>query len=340
MRSFADLPSEIARRTAGGERVVCVLLDAFGWRFLERYGDHPFLKRLAVTPLASQFPSTTTAHITTMNTGQPVERHGLYEWNVFEPAVGDVITPFRFTGPEMPLVLPPEPSFYESLPVASAVFQPSRFSPSAYDRVALRGAAIRPYEELPAALEAAGSEPCGYAYVYFDAIDATGHVCGPSSREFDETVKYALDALEAALPAFAGSTLVVTADHGQIDVAPPRILWLDEIWPKLRGELRHAPAGSARDLFLHVRNPESVAEALRTALGDGAEVLVGDELLALFALEPGPRLLERLGDVCVLPAPGWMAWLRSGNQFQARFRGHHGGRTPEESETWVGFLVS
>ena len=337
MQSFAQLPSEIDRRVAAGERVVCVLLDAFGWRFLERYGDHPFLQRLDVTPLASQFPSTTTAHVTTMNTGQPVERHGLYEWNVFEPAVGDVITPLKFAGPEMPLVLPPEPSFYESLPVASAVFQPSRFSPSPYDRVALRGAAIRPYHDFPVALEEAGREPCGYAYVYFDGIDATGHVCGPGSPEFGDTVKHALDALEAALSALAGSTLVITADHGQIAVDPARTLWLDELWPPLRDQLLHGAAGSARDVFLHVREPERVAAALREVVGDGAEVITGDDLLAQFAPSPGPRLLDRLGDVLVLPEPGRMAWLRSEHAFQTRFLGHHGGRTPEESRTWAGF---
>ena len=58
-----------------------MLLDAFGRRFLERYADHPFLRRLEITPIATQFPPTTTAHVTTMHTGRPVGEHGLYEWN-------------------------------------------------------------------------------------------------------------------------------------------------------------------------------------------------------------------------------------------------------------------
>ena len=52
--------------------------------------------------------------------------------------------------------------------------------------------------------------------------------------------------------------------------------------------------------------------------------------------DAGPRLTARLADVCVLPAPGRMAWLRPIPSRQLRFKGHHGGRTPEESETWVG----
>lgn len=335
MQSFADLPSEIARRAEAGERVVCVLLDAFGLRFLERHGDHPFLRRLEVTELATQFPSTTTAHVTTMQTGLPVEEHGLYEWNVYEPAAGRVITPLR----EAPDTLAELPSFYDRLGVPATVSQPSRFSPSAYDRAICGGARFRPFEDFGAAVRAAGEEGAAYAYVYWDAIDATGHVCGPSSREFDDTVGHALDALEAALPALAGATLMVTADHGQIEVDPARTLWLDELWPQLHGQLRmQAPAGSGRDVFLHVREPEVVAAALRGVLGDAADVVAGEAVLALFAQPAGPRLLERVGDVCVLPEPGRMAWLRSAQAHQTTFSGHHGGRTPEESLTWVGVL--
>ena len=331
MKSFADLPGEIVRWVAGGERVVCVLLDAFGMRFLERYGDHPFLRRLEVTPLDTQFPSTTTAHVTTMNTGLPVEQHGLYEWNVYEPSLGAVVTPLR----EPPASLAGLPSLYERLGVRCTVSQPSRFSPSDYDHALCRGAEFRPYREFGEAVRAAGEEGAAYAYVYFDGIDATGHVCGPASKEFDDTVAYALDGLEAAVPALEGATVLVTADHGQIDVG--ETMWLDELWPPLRTHLRlQAPAGSARDVFLHVRDPEAVAAALREVLGDRAEVVAGEAVLDLFAREPGPRLRERIGDVCVLPGPGRMAWLRSASSFQTTFKGHHGGRSPEETRTWVG----
>ena len=331
MKSFADLPSDIERRVAAGERVVCVLLDAFGMRFLERYGDHPFLRRLDVTPLDTQFPSTTTAHVTTMNTGLPVEEHGLYEWNVYEPATRSIVTPLK----DAPASLGELPSFYERLGVRCTVSQPSRFSPSGYDRVACRGAEFRPYLELGDALRAAGDEGAPYAYVYFDGIDATGHVCGPASREFEDTVHYALDALEGALAALEGATVLVTADHGQVDVDPARTLWLDELWPPLRTHLRlQAPAGSARDCFLHVRDPETVAGELAAVLGERAEVRLASELFP----DAGPRLRARLADVCVLPAPGRMAWLQAYPSRQLEFRGHHGGLTPAESETWVGMM--
>ena len=71
-----------------------------------------------------------------------------------------------------------------------------------------------------------------------------------------------------------------------------------------------------------------------------AEVVQVAELEArgLFG-DVGPRLRARLADVCVLPAPGRMAWLRSAASVEQRFRGHHGGLDPEECETWLGVMV-
>ena len=32
-----------------------------------------------------------------MHTGRPVGEHGLYEWNVYEPALDAIVTPLRFS---------------------------------------------------------------------------------------------------------------------------------------------------------------------------------------------------------------------------------------------------
>lgn len=79
LSSFADIPAQVARRIRAGERVLLILLDAFGLEFLHRHDGHPLLQRLQIVPLRSQCPSTTTAHVTTAHFGLPVEEHGLYE---------------------------------------------------------------------------------------------------------------------------------------------------------------------------------------------------------------------------------------------------------------------
>jgi hypothetical protein len=295
-----------------------------------------------------------------MHSGLPVAEHGLYEWNVFEPALGRVITPLRFSfagdqepdtllgaGIEAADLLPGGPTFYERLAAAGApsfVFQPAAFSPSTFDGAALRGAEQHPYDDLREAVAGAAAaldriEPGrgGYAYVYYDRIDATGHRNGPSSAEFAAASARALDAVHAGLTGAAGLTVLLTADHGQLDVDADRTLWLDELHPPLAA-LPLRPAGSARDVFLHVPEPE--VEATLAALAPHAEVHRVAELVAAgaFGRPAGPRLLDRLATVCVLPPPGRMAWLGSALDMQQGFRGHHGGRTPDESRTWLGEL--
>ena len=47
--------------------------------------------------LATQFPSTTACNVTTVNTGESVALHGLYEWFYYEPRVDDIIAPLLYS---------------------------------------------------------------------------------------------------------------------------------------------------------------------------------------------------------------------------------------------------
>jgi predicted AlkP superfamily pyrophosphatase or phosphodiesterase len=258
VRGFAGLPDQIAALTRAHERVAVILLDAFGLAFVERHAGHPLLRRLAIEPLRTQFPSTTTAHLTTLYSGLPVEQHGLYEWRVYEPLADDVILPLPFldaAGAPLaldPRAIVPSPSFFERLDVPSTVLQPAHIWPSTYSAAALAGATVLPFDTLEQGLAQLGTP--GLSVLYWDAIDAAGHVHGPSSAAFAAAAREALDGVEATLP--KDTLLLVTADHGQIDVAAERLDLLDELWPELPRHLTHGPAGSARDCFLHVPGSE------------------------------------------------------------------------------------
>jgi predicted AlkP superfamily pyrophosphatase or phosphodiesterase len=338
------------------ERVGLVLLDAFGRRFVERHADHPLLRRIAIEPLESQFPSTTTAHVTTLHSGRPVGEHGLYEWRVYEPALDEIILPLPFARPGGepeslhdagldPQVLLEPGTLYERLAadgVDCVAIQPASFCPSTFDRVAARGARLVPYRGFAqgvAALVAELRRPGRrYAYLYWDGIDQRGHLDGPDSPAFAAECRSALDVLDAALHDLPGTLVLITADHGQVAVSPDRVDYLDDLWPELARQLAHPPAGSSRDCFLHTREPALVAGELAARLEDRAQVHLVADLVAVGRFgHAGPRLRARLADVCVLPAPGRQAWVRAAASVEQRFRGHHGGLHPDERETWLGY---
>ena len=252
LSSFADIPDEIRRRVAGGERVVLVLLDALGLEFLRRHPGHPLVKRLEVTPLRSQFPSTTTAHVTTAHFGLPVEDHGLYEWNVLEPAIDAIICPLRFNlaGSEVegtlagrldPAALAPGPTFYETLG------RPHGRAPAAEDR----GFRVHPPGHArgdPAGIRRAGRGRSGAERgLCASAGSARSRVCvfvlgpdrpgraraWPELAQFETASRNALDALWNGLGGLRDVSVLITADHGQVDVSPDRVDYLDDLWPAL-----------------------------------------------------------------------------------------------------------
>jgi len=354
VKSFADIPAEIRRRVDAGERVILILLDAFGLEFLERHRDHPLIQRLNVTPLTSQFPSTTTAHVSSVHFGMPVHEHGLYEWNILEPALGEIICPLRFNssgaeeegtlvGRLEPSVLAPGPTFYKSLAVPCIVAQPFRLAGS-FSAVATRGARVIGFRRLGEgvralgdAFTAAGSDH-RYALLYWDLIDRAGHDHGPGSPEFAVACRRSLDELWDAMDALRAVTVLVTADHGQVDVRPDRVDYLDDLWPDLSALLSQPrPAGSSRDVFLHVHaeHVATVIHELSARLEGRAEVRHAGELFDRI----GPRLKARLGDVVVLPAAGRQAWLRSAAANEQRFRGQHGGLHEAETSTYLARLI-
>jgi hypothetical protein len=357
--SFATIPAEIERRVAEGEHVALIMIDGLGAELLARYEHHRFVRRLALTALRSQFPATTTAHVTTVHYGLPVEQHGLYEWNILEPSLGELICPLMFevaggrrqdglAGRLDPRALAPGPTLYETLEPRSLVVQPHYIGGSQYTLMATRGADRAVFADLADGVRLlvnalTDRRGYGYGFLYWDRVDAAGHEHGPDSPQFDAAARCALDALELVLGSgrdarVSAVTVLLCADHGQVEVSPDRVDYLDELWPQLPALLSHPrPAGSSRDAFLHVvpGQREAVIDGLHERLGDRAEVRPATELFGSI----GPRLRDRLGDVAVLPAAGRQAWLRSAAAGERWFRGHHGGFEDQEVLTYLAELV-
>jgi len=383
-RCFDQLPATVERLLTGArngpvldepflrerfERVALVYFDAFGWTFLERHADHPVVERARadglLTQLTAQFPSTTTAQVTTVHSGLPVAEHGLYEWHVYEPTLDRLITPllFSFAGDGIrgtllgqidPDALFPTDSVYARLAdagVRSTVVLPASIAGSAPNVGLLRMADVVPFETAQGALAAASralDEDTAYAHVYLDALDSLMHGVGIDDPAVGFVTRSVLDDLHRAT--FPPGTLVLlTADHGMSPVDPDRTVYVNELWPGLAERLETgadgkplAPAGSCRDLFLHVREEhvDEVCAALSERLDGVADVVAVDELVAegIFT-EPSPRLRERLANVVVLPRYAEAVYWHEPGRFAQQLHGQHGGLSPQEMEipllAWV-----
>jgi predicted AlkP superfamily pyrophosphatase or phosphodiesterase len=356
------------------ERVILIWLDALGWRFFERFYDRsPFFERLVregnVMKLTSMFPSTTAAHATCIHTGLPPGQSGVHEWYYYEPQLDSLITPlfFSFAGDKArdtlvptgitPEQLYPASSFYPTLiqqGVKVYIFQSREYAFSPYNRRVTAGAKNIPHVTLPEALVNLGAvleQEKGPAYfmLYFDKIDTVCHSYGPNSPQLEAEIEACLSLLERLfLQKFQGkldnTLLLLTADHGQMEVSPETTLYLnlDSRFAGLERYLKTnrqgqllVPAGSSRDMFLYVKDEllEEAQALLAVGLEGKAEVYPVQSLIEAGFFGPvSPALLERVGNLVILPLAGESVWWYEKGRFEQRFYGQHGGLSREEME--------
>lgn len=371
----ADLIGPLAGRY---DRVLFIFLDAFGWRYFEPALERSsFLQRVqrdgVIAKLTAQFPSTTTAHITTLHFGLPVGRSGIYEWFCYEPRLDRLIAPLLFSfaedaepntlleEPTLPLeAYAPGRSLFAELAdagVRSYVAQSRQIFGSAASKVTYAGAKWLPFPDTRAGLKllagAMQAEPGpAYFFFYYELIDKILHKAGPRSRKVEKQVNTVLAQIETylmpTLDALPGRTLLlISADHGQVEISPRTVTYLNEVIPGLEPLIRRGaggrplvPAGSARDLFLHIQ-PDRLDEAY-TLLTESphvqgrAQVYRMTELIDAGLFGPvSDEFRRRVGDLVVLPEPGLGMWWRDPALYRRHtqnFRGHHGGLTPAEMD--------
>ena len=361
---FAALPQRY-------RKVIFLFIDSFGWSFFQRHREHlPFLRRFvehgSVSQITSQFPSTTAAHVTTLYTGQPVGRHGIFEWHVYEPKLDAMIMPlpFSYSGERTPETLQnsgvpaesflPVNWFVEDLArhgVASYLSQFTGFAYSTYSRIIGRGASVAPHKTLPEALANMSwtlQRHGGQAvyFLYFGQVDTISHDYGPTSAQVDVEIEACFDVLERWFQRDAGclpadTLLLLSADHGQVATDPATTLYLNQqpefrkLQPMLRttrqGRLL-TPAGSCRDMFLYIK-PQALEDAqvlVANMVGERAVVRRVADLIEAGFFGPLPvsdTFLGRVGNLVILPYEGEAVWWYEKDRFEQRFRGHHGGLT-------------
>lgn len=371
---FAGIPARIREYCASRryDAVVLFLIDAFGWRFFEKFQDMPFLKRLTnsgkVEKLTAQFPSTTAAHLTTIHTGLPVGQSGVYEWFYYEPQLDRVIAPllFSYAGDDKRDTLkvqikarklyPNETLYLElgKLGFNSHVFGGYGYTPSSYSNVVMKGATLNSYKTLAESLVNFGilldiQPKPAYFHFYFEKIDSICHEYGPTAAQTEAEIEAFLLIMEYFFNrVFTNKKKVLflmTADHGAAEVDPKTTVFLntDNRFKGIERFLKTnkagspiVPAGSARDMFLYVKDDllDDAQVFLSSRLAGKAEVVKSTWLMenGYFGPEISSQFRARVGNLVILPYRYESVWWYEKDKFEQRFFGHHGGLTPEEME--------
>ena len=304
-------------------RVCVVIVDGLGRQLLqEEPRSAPFLASLLADSVAltAGCPSTTATSMGSFGTGLPPGRHGMVGYEVMDPGRGVLLNELKWDPAVDPLAWQPYPTIFQTLvargvPVTQ-VGNPE-FHGSGLTRAALRGGQFvgvkRLHARVDVALALLKAPGPGLVYLYWGDVDGAGHLHGWRSREWRRQVRHA-DRELARLAAHLGpgTLLVITADHGMVDVPHAERLDLAD-----RPDLSDGIAvlgGEGRFAQAYCR-PDADAAAVQVRLvdgiGDRGWVLSRDEAIAAGWFGPvDDRVRGRIGDV-VVAARGCFALVDS-----------------------------
>lgn len=349
----------------GLRRVVLIVLDALGYRLLQKMlakGEGSALFDLSqagcLVPLTSVFPSTTSAALMSLRTGRPPAEHGWMAYTLYLRELGIasnaiLLTPMWTRQSDL-LVdwgLDPErlipgstlAEHLEKMNISTHALFHSRFKNSGFSTMLYRGV-----EHIHGHLHASdfwvqlrhqlAKTRTGQIFIsaYWSGLDTLAHEYGPDSAQCEaefRTIDHLLgQELLADLPSAdrEGTLLLVTADHGQIYIPQDHVLSASD-HPALNQHLLVPVVGESRAAFIYPRPGR--AGSIRAFLEERFPgwFVVLDSVKALEAGLLGVPITDetyaRVGELLVLPR-GHHAIQQA--QRPVNLLGRHGGLSPEE----------
>lgn len=333
----AGVPSELIDDTVGSARtVVLVVVDGLGWHQLRRHrGLAPTLAAAsdASAPITTVAPSTTASAMTSLTTGATPGEHGLVGYRV--PTSLGLLNSLRWRagGRDVRAAIPAD----EFQPIEPFCGQPvavvtrSEFRHTGFSRAHLRGASFWGWNEVSDIVDTvcgAVRAGCQLVFAYYDTLDKIAHEFGLGDRYRSALaeVENLAATLRASLP--TAVPLIVTADHGVVDVLDPPVTIDPEVVALTTGW-----SGEARMLWLN------------TLGGAQSDLLAACERYAEFAeIAPVSQVLDerwlgpvvtaparsRLGDVVLVPKGLQAFTMPDEDRPHHDLIGRHGGLTSEE----------
>ncbi len=321
---------------AAARQVVLLVLDGLGWEQL-RARPHlaPVLNGMAGGAITSVVPTTTATALTSITTGLPPAAHGVVGYRV-RVGTNDVLNVLRWTtaGVDAREAVPPEK--FQPQPAFGGAHPPvvtrAEFATTGFTAAHLFGARLQGWRvasALPVEVCHLLGQGEQFVYAYYDGMDKVAHERGFGDyydAELVATDRLVGDVADALPP---GAALVVTSDHGQVQVGESSIsidAGLMEEVELLSGEGRfrwlHARAGAA----------DALAERAQELYGEVAWVRTREQLVEQGWLggRPAPEVERRLGDVALIAFEP-VAFDDPADTGESRLICRHGSLTAEEA---------
>jgi hypothetical protein len=300
-----EVPAWMPQELVGARQSALLVIDGLGWDQLEERAHlAPTLASLPRTAITTVCPTTTATGLTSITTGLAPGAHGVIGYRM---AVNrQILNVLRWSTPRgdaresiVPNGIQPNDAFGSERP---PVITRAEFIATGFTEAHLQPSRFEGYRmpstmvvEITAALDR--GEP--FLYAYYDGIDKVAHEYGMGDHYDAElmAVDQMVRAIISRLP--QGAALVVTADHGQVQVGDNTITPDRDLL-----KLVDFQSGEGRFRWFHTR-PGSASELVagfNERYGDQAWVVTREQTIDEGWW--GPRLTDQatamLGDVALV----------------------------------------
>lgn len=325
---------------------ILVLVDGLGrGNLTARAGHARFLTSASGKKDTARtvFPSTTAAALASLLTGTTPGEHGLVGYRVRDPETGAAPTLLRGweTHGLDPLTWQRVTPFTERLAGAGRpVFAVSRpaYARSGFTTATQRGATFVSAADVETgverAAELAARHDGAFVYLYIPDLDMVGHARGWESDAWADALERVDAALSRLHRRVAGDVgVVVTADHGMVDVPKHRQILIGHGDPRWDGV--QVVAGEPRMLHLYCDDAAATAVAAQWRAAEASRSWVFTRAEAIEAGLFGPHVADevrtRIGDVMVA-ARADVAYYddRESDKKPQSMVGQHGSLTDQE----------
>lgn len=321
---------------------VCVLLiDGLGISNLKSAGGHAsFLNSRMSQSISCYFPATTSTSLTGLATALQPSETGFIGYQIYH----------KENRQSMNLLsgwidYAAGATFQKQLTVSELAIQKDMefhvVSHPAYEESGLTGATMRGAvfhgrSDIKArfehALELLSQPQSKVIFLYVPELDQVAHQFGSESSKWLEgleTVDSLVRNLSENIPRNTG--LIITADHGVIDIPESNHLYLDEVLPK---EKLNFVGGDTRGLFLYLVDPAETAavqQLLMATYSESCWVLKPDDLINAGYWKQSQSSAATEPDLVLLARKKVALYHRGfAKKKSLLMKGHHGSITAEE----------
>jgi predicted AlkP superfamily pyrophosphatase or phosphodiesterase len=250
---------------------VVILVDGLGFENLKNSSAYArFLSRNLETTIRCEFPSTTATSIAGFATGTRSGVHGLIGYSVFDregQTALNLLTGWASQSDAADFKATSSIS-EESGGVQVNVVAPAAYELSGFTELTMKSAKYVPAKEMADRFDKARTLARGQlaslTYLYVPELDQLAHQFGVESNKWI----HALEELDGLVQSFISSLpkdvgVIVTADHGVIDVVASNHVYLDDLdW--YTSAVQYS-SGDPRCNFIYLK-PEASLDALRANL--------------------------------------------------------------------------